>query len=84
MGGHRGIHEGPRSIGLHLFHLVLQQVHQDGDDIMLPHLVLALQRDAGPEREQPCGLTCVRGGEQGPGPPQGTPERLVVGLSLVV
>lgn len=81
---HRGIHEGPGGIGLHLLHLVLQQVHQDGDDVMLPHLVLALQRDARPEREQLCGFTFARGGEQGPGPPQGTPERLVLGLSLEV
>lgn len=84
MGGHRGIHEGSGGIGPHLFYRVLQQMHQDGDDIMLPYLVLALQRDAGPEREQLCGFTCVTGGEQSPGRPQGTPERLVLGLSLVV
>lgn len=40
--GHRGIHEGPSGVGLHLLHLVFQQVHQDGDDIILPHLFLAL------------------------------------------
>lgn len=83
LGGHRGIHEGPGSIGLHLLHLVLQQVHQDGDDIMLPHLVLALQRDAGPERGQLCGFAW-QGGGQGQGPPQGTPGGCVLGPSLVV
>lgn len=82
MGGDRSIHEDPRSIGLHLLHLVLQQVHQDGDDVMLPHLLLALQRDAGPERGQLCGFTWQRGGGRGLGPPHRTPEGLVLGPSL--
>ena len=46
--GHCGVHERPRRVGLHLLVPVLQQVNQDGDDIMLPHLDLALQGDAVP------------------------------------
>lgn len=67
-GGHCDVHEGPSCTGLHLLFLVLQQVHQDGDDVMLPHLVLALQGNAGPERGQLGGCTWRK---RGTGPPQG-------------
>lgn len=73
--GHRGIHEGPSSIGLHLVHLVFQQVHQDGDDIILTHLLLALQRDARPERGQFGGFAWVEERSRTQDHPKGTPEK---------
>lgn len=50
--GHCCMHQGPSRISLYLLLRVRQQIHQDRNDIVLPHLVLALQRDAKAERRR--------------------------------